>query len=118
MLIPAQYLMVDVVVNDMGYFCGDAENGDCGPQGTVNYSIYNPFNSEQYFHPFCEIDYDNATSVLVVSPPVHVLLWDYADFRQCWEGDEIVPLPDLRTENTTVQTSEYMPCSMCECALC
>ncbi|KXL47920.1 carbohydrate-binding module family 20 protein [Acidomyces richmondensis BFW] len=81
------YLMVDIVVNHMGYYCGKAEDGHCGPQGTIDYSIYNPFNSEKYFHPFCEINYNNATSILV-----------------CWEGDEIVPLPDLRTENTTVQS--------------
>ena len=59
--------MVDVVVNHMGYYCGASHDGDCGPQGTINYSIYNPFNSEKYFHPFCEINYDNATSILDVS---------------------------------------------------
>lgn len=58
--------MVDIVVNHMGYYCGKAEDGDCGPQGTIDYSIYNPFNSEKYFHPFCEINYNNATSILVV----------------------------------------------------
>ncbi len=58
--------MVDIVVNHMGYYCGKAEDGHCGPQGTIDYSIYNPFNSEKYFHPFCEINYNNATSILVV----------------------------------------------------
>lgn len=58
--------MVDVVVNHMGYYCGLAQAGHCGPQGTIDYSIYNPFDAESYFHPFCEIDYSNATSVLDV----------------------------------------------------
>lgn len=58
--------MVDVVVNHNAYYCGAARDGDCGPQGTINYSIYNPFDSEEYFHPFCEIDYNNATSILDV----------------------------------------------------
>ncbi|KAF1349150.1 alpha-amylase [Delphinella strobiligena] len=70
------YLMVDVVTNHMGYRgCGEC----------VDYSTFNPFNEESYFHPFCLIDYDNATSVEV-----------------CWEGDNKVSLPDLRTENSTV----------------
>ena len=61
----------------MGYY-GCAE--------CVDYSVFTPFNSQEYFHPYCEIDYSNATSVL-----------------DCWEGDNTVPLPDLRTENATVQ---------------
>ena len=100
--------MVDVVVNHMGYFCGTAQNGKCGPQGSIDYSIYTPFNSESYFHPFCEIDYNNRTSILDVSA---IISWiaklGRADrVGKCWEGDEIVPLPDLRTENSSVQTCE------------
>ena len=60
--------MVDVVVNHMAYYCGAAQTGHCGPQGSINYSSYPQFNSESYFHPFCEIDYNNATSILDVSP--------------------------------------------------
>jgi alpha-amylase len=63
--------MVDIVVNHMGYYCGAAEDGSCGPEGTIDYSIYNPFNDESYFHPFCEIDYSNATSILDVSKSPH-----------------------------------------------
>ncbi|KAH9828346.1 Alpha-amylase domain [Teratosphaeria destructans] len=70
------YLMVDVVTNHMAY------NG-CGT--CVDYSIYNPFNSQSYYHPYCSIDYNNRTSIPV-----------------CWEGDNIVSLPDLRTEDSTV----------------
>nr|ABS76467.1 alpha-amylase [Saitozyma flava] len=79
------YLMVDVVVNHMAYYCGT--NGGCGPGNSVNYGSFTPFNSESYFHPFCEIDYNNRTSIL-----------------DCWEGDEIVPLVDLRTEDSDVQS--------------
>jgi len=68
--------MVDIVTNDMGY----AGCGDC-----VDYSIFNPFNDESYYHPFCLIDYSNATSIQV-----------------CWEGDNTVSLPDLATEDSTV----------------
>ncbi|PQE04128.1 hypothetical protein CJF31_00003239 [Rutstroemia sp. NJR-2017a BVV2] len=73
------YLMVDVVTNHMGYIgCGTC----------VDYSIYKPFNSQSYYHPFCLIDYNNATSV-----------------TNCWEGDNTVSLPDLRTENSNVQST-------------
>ncbi|KAG9828208.1 alpha-amylase, partial [Aureobasidium melanogenum] len=48
------YLMVDIVTNHMGY-------DGCG--NCVDYSIYNPFNQQSYYHPFCLIDYSNQTSV-------------------------------------------------------
>ncbi|GAB7352422.1 hypothetical protein MBLNU459_g2841t2 [Dothideomycetes sp. NU459] len=70
------YLMVDVVTNHMGY-------DGCGT--CVDYSVFNPFDSESYFHPFCLIDYSNTTSI-----------------QQCWEGDNTVSLPDLRTEDSDV----------------
>jgi len=51
------YLMVDVVTNHMGYIgCGDC----------VDYSIFNPFDKESYYHPFCLIDYNNQTSMELV----------------------------------------------------
>jgi len=71
------YLMVDVVTNHFAY-------KGCG--ACVDYSIFNPFNSASYFHPFCLIDYSNQTSI-----------------EQCWEGDNTVSLPDLRTENSAVR---------------
>jgi alpha-amylase len=52
-----QYLMVDVVTNHMGY----AGCGDC-----VDYSIFNPFDKESFYHPFCLIDYNNQTSMELV----------------------------------------------------
>ncbi|KAI4851886.1 putative alpha-amylase [Aureobasidium sp. EXF-8846] len=71
------YLMVDVVTNHMGY----AGCGDC-----VDYSIFNPFDKESFYHPFCLIDYNNQTSM-----------------ELCWEGDNTVSLPDLRVEDTAIQ---------------
>ncbi|THW64366.1 alpha-amylase [Aureobasidium pullulans] len=70
------YLMVDIVTNHMGY----AGCGNC-----VDYSQFNPFNKQSYYHPFCLIDYNNQNSV-----------------EQCWAGDNIVSLPDLRTEDDAV----------------
>ncbi|KAG9668389.1 putative alpha-amylase, partial [Aureobasidium melanogenum] len=72
------YLMVDIVTNHMGF-------AGCG--GCVDYSIFNPFNKEAYYHPFCLIDYKNETSI-----------------EMCWEGDNVVSLPDIRTEDSIVQS--------------
>lgn len=68
--------MLDVVTNHFAY-------EGCGT--CVDYSIFVPFNSQSYFHDFCLIDYNNITSC-------HV----------CWEGDNIVALADLRTEDSDV----------------
>lgn len=48
------YLMVDIVVNHFAWE-GDASS--------VDYSTYNPFNSASYFHKYCPIDYNDATSL-------------------------------------------------------
>jgi hypothetical protein len=50
--------MVDIVTNHMGY----AGCGEC-----VDYSKFSPFNNESYYHPFCLIDYNNKTSMKIVS---------------------------------------------------
>jgi len=71
--------MVDVVTNHMGY------NG-CG--NCVDYGRLKPFDSRSYFHDFCMIDYNNEDS-----PSIQV----------CWEGDDTVSLPDLRTEDSNVR---------------
>ncbi|KAH9822861.1 glycoside hydrolase family 13 protein [Teratosphaeria destructans] len=60
-----------------------AYNGD---SSSVDYSDFNPFNSAEYYHSYCAIDYSNSTSE-----------------QQCWMGDEVVSLPDLRTEDSDVQ---------------
>jgi len=72
------YLMLDIVVNHFGY--ADA-NED------IDYSIFNPFNEQKYFHDYCGVSQpDNQT-----------------DVQQCWLGDGMVPLVDLRTEDLEVQ---------------
>ncbi|KXT01375.1 hypothetical protein AC578_6634 [Pseudocercospora eumusae] len=72
------YLMLDIVVNHMGY---------AGEPHSVDFSIFDPFNHERYFHPYCAINGNtNQTEVEV-----------------CWLGDTTVPLPDLRTEDEDVQ---------------
>ncbi|KAI1503143.1 glycoside hydrolase family 13 protein [Biscogniauxia marginata] len=71
------YLMLDVVTNHMGY------NG-CGT--CVQYDIFNPFNSASYYHSYCSINYADTTSI-----------------QQCWQGDNTVSLPDLRTEDGGVR---------------
>ncbi|KAG4433656.1 hypothetical protein IFR05_010859 [Cadophora sp. M221] len=70
------YLMVDIVTNHMGYLgCGTC----------VDYSVFNPFNSKSYYHDFCLINYNDVNSI-----------------KTCWEGDNTVSLPDLRTEDLDV----------------
>ncbi|KAH6619878.1 glycoside hydrolase family 13 protein [Chaetomium sp. MPI-SDFR-AT-0129] len=67
------YFMVDVVTNHMGYM---------GCRNCVDYSGLNPFSSASYYHSPCEINYNDQNSI-----------------ETCWEGDDIVSLPDLRTED-------------------
>lgn len=76
------YLMMDTVINNMAYILDGDESMD-----DIDYSVFSPFNSSSYFHPYCEItDYD-----------------DYPLAQKCWTGDEIVPLPDLKTGDSKVQ---------------
>lgn len=70
--------MLDVVVNHMGY---------AGTGLDVDYSILNPFNDEKYFHTYCEI-----------TDPT-----DPTNTQECWLGDWMVALADLRTEDAEVQ---------------
>lgn len=72
------YLMVDIVTNHMA--------SNSAPAG-VDYSKLTPFNKPSYYHPYCAIDYNNVTSI-----------------QQCWTGDAVVSLPDLRTEDAGVQS--------------
>ncbi|KAG7292338.1 hypothetical protein NEMBOFW57_002373 [Staphylotrichum longicolle] len=71
------YLMVDIVTNHMAYMgCGTC----------VDYSRFNPFSSSSYFHSYCSINYSSQTSI-----------------ETCWQGSNIVSLPDLRTEDNSVR---------------
>ncbi|GCB27446.1 alpha-amylase A type-3 [Aspergillus awamori] len=73
------YLMLDIVVGDMAW---------AGNHSTVDYSTFNPFNDQKYFHDFKLLSSDprNETCVL-----------------DCWMGDTVVSLPDLRNEDQQVQ---------------
>ncbi|PLB45628.1 alpha-amylase [Aspergillus steynii IBT 23096] len=76
------YLMMDTVINNMAYITGSG-----GSPADVEYSDLNPFNDAKYFHPYCKItDYN-----------------DYSLAQKCWTGDNVVPLPDLKTEDKQVQ---------------
>lgn len=70
--------MVDMVTNHMG-------SPNAG--GSVDYSIYTPFDSSSYFHTSCDIDYSSETSI-----------------ETCWEVTGSPSLPDLRTEDDDVRT--------------
>ncbi|KAJ9224233.1 CAZyme family GH13 [Paecilomyces variotii] len=77
------WLMIDTVINNMAYITNGSK-----PATSINYSIFTPFNNEDYFHPYCEItNYEN-----------------YPLAQRCWTGDDIVPLPDLKTESSDVQS--------------
>ncbi|KAH9829513.1 Glycoside hydrolase family 13 protein, partial [Teratosphaeria destructans] len=73
------YLMLDIVVN---------HNGFIGSPSDVDYSSFNPFNSESQYHPYCTIDYSDTSNA--------------TNIEQCWMGDTTVPLADLRTEDSDV----------------
>ncbi|KAL4781709.1 glycoside hydrolase superfamily [Aspergillus varians] len=77
------FLMMDTIINNMAY----PTNGG-NPATDVNYSSLNPFNDPEFYHPYCKI-YD----------------WnDYPQVQYCWTGDDIVALPDLKTEDERVQS--------------
>ena len=73
--------MVDVVFNHGGWD---------GAPNTVDYADFNPLNAESSYHPYCEIDYNNQTSIEV-----------------CWEGSTNVPLPDFKTDSSSVANTLY-----------
>ncbi|GAB7358647.1 hypothetical protein MBLNU230_g3877t1 [Neophaeotheca triangularis] len=73
------YLMVDVVTNHFGYN---------GSPSQVDYSVFNPWNEERYFHEYCSIDYTSELSTQI-----------------CWEGDTTVSLPDIRTEDDDIRST-------------
>ncbi|KAL4808944.1 glycoside hydrolase superfamily [Aspergillus unguis] len=76
------FLMLDVVINNMAY----PLNGS-NPTTDIDYSAFNPFNEQSFYHPYCRIDDWN----------------DYAQSQYCWTGDTNVALPDLNTEDERVQ---------------
>ncbi|TIA47190.1 alpha-amylase [Aureobasidium pullulans] len=78
------YLMVDIVVN---------HNAWPGPPEAVDFSALNPFNRPSDYHlPYCAVDYSDLT--------------DNKRVTDCWMGDRVVSLPDLKTGDQRVQ-DEY-----------
>ncbi|OQD84697.1 hypothetical protein PENANT_c012G11404 [Penicillium antarcticum] len=77
------YLMMDTVINNMAQIIPNGTD----PAKEVDYSVFDPFNNKDYFHPYCKIkDWNNFT-----------------DAQLCQTGDLNVPLPDLYTEHPDVQ---------------
>ncbi|KAL5343685.1 glycoside hydrolase superfamily [Aspergillus crustosus] len=76
------YLMVDVVANHMGF---------SGARDSVDYSVFQPFNSQDYFHTPCSINSED----------------DQAQVENCWLGDNEVALPDLDTSRDDVRELWY-----------
>lgn len=74
------WLMLDAAINDMGYALNGADFS------SIDYSVFNPFNDEKYFHPACLVK--NFS--------------DFSEAQHCWLGDDVVALPDLNTENPDV----------------
>lgn len=73
-------LMVDVVVNNM------AQAFDNVVPPKIDYSKFNPFNDEKYFHPYCNVtQWENAT-----------------DYQDCWLYPYGVALADLATDTKPV----------------
>ncbi|KAJ7222591.1 glycoside hydrolase family 13 protein [Mycena pura] len=72
-------LMVDVVMNHL------ANQGD-----TIRYDELTPFNDPKFFHPKCDIDWGNQTSMEV-----------------CWMGNGYIWLLDIDTENPTVKSTLF-----------
>jgi alpha-amylase len=78
-------LMVDVSPNHMG----------SGPEATINYQDYVPWNDEHYFHP---PNFD-----ITYNPP------NQTQIEQFWIGGEYdVALPDVNTELPEVYNTLYL----------
>lgn len=93
------YLMLDVVVGNMA-FAGAAE--------AVDYSVFKPFDQQHYFHAYCDMsDQGNKTDVREVSGFNCRFSLCCLISLQCWLGDTVISLPDLRTEDPTVANMLY-----------
>jgi alpha-amylase len=76
------YLMMDTVINNMAYITNYSN-----PATSIDYSVFTPFNNEDYFHPYCLITNWN----------------NFTDAQLCQTGDNQTALPDLYTEHADVQ---------------
>ncbi|KAK7744211.1 hypothetical protein SLS53_003732 [Cytospora paraplurivora] len=74
------FLLVDVVVNDM------AQAFDNTIPPPVDYSLFDPFDKSDYFHPYCNVtEWTNTTNI-----------------EDCWLYPYGVALADLKTESDVV----------------
>lgn len=87
--------MLDIVVGDMAW---------AGKASAIDYSTFNPFNDQKYFHDYKLLSEDpiNETCVLDVSMSSRVKR-ALLSLHQCWMGDNTISLPDLRNEDQEVQ---------------
>jgi alpha-amylase len=87
--------MLDIVVGDMAW---------AGNASTVDYSTFNPFNDQKYFHDYKLLSEDPTDEICVldVSLPSRVK-GALLNLLQCWMGDKTISLPDLRNEDQEVQ---------------
>jgi alpha-amylase len=87
--------MLDIVVGDMAW---------AGNASTIDYSTFNPFNDQKYFHDYKLLSEDpaNDTCVLDVSL-LSCVTRAMLSLHQCWMGDNTISLPDLRNEDQEVQ---------------
>lgn len=63
-----------------------AINGSMNQPQNINYKIFDPFNDQKYFHPYCNITNYDIDSIA----------------QNCWLGAINVALPDLDTEREDV----------------
>jgi alpha-amylase len=73
------FFMMDIVVNHMAFD---------GKPDEIEYQIFQPFNDEKYYHPYCAAKYDDH---------------DLTNSEMCWMGSLNVPLADLDTGDPVVQ---------------
>ncbi|WBW74496.1 cell wall alpha-amylase-like protein Aah1 [Schizosaccharomyces osmophilus] len=76
------WVMFDALANSMAI---------PGPPENITYSNLHPFNSSDYFHPFCWIDYASTNN---------------SEIEDCWAGDDEIILADLNLESK--QVSSYL----------
>ncbi|EEB05101.1 alpha-amylase [Schizosaccharomyces japonicus yFS275] len=78
------YIMFDSIANSMAV---------AGPAADIDYSTLKPFNSSEYFHQFCMVNFTDLTNTTQIA--------------DCWNGDDNVYLADLDIESDVVSSYLY-----------
>ncbi|KAF8332149.1 glycoside hydrolase family 13 protein [Amanita rubescens] len=78
----AMYLMIDIVVNHCASTYVKLQDGS----QSIDYSVISPFNTSTFYHDPCQITQPN----------------NQTNVEYCSVGDNVLPLPDLNTEDPTV----------------